>query len=521
MAQNKELLKTSSKLSPAVLNEKLWNSIKIKAYGENVLWFYDNYLLWDLLPRPFLKLEELNKIFKKRSKLKAGKNLSISLFSYFLRKILKTNTRAKISLTRMKRKKASMSKKDILSLVYTHHISKSRVFRLNGVLKEMGKKKINNGIMVIDPMNRFTIKKLLGPYNTIYSYINRDIVKKANSESKRMNKAWKNIPAKVKEKAYKPNNRTLWHLMKHHLNFLYSKESIYNLVIAVETFKRILLDKKVKVMVLTSENGFFEKCAIAAAKEAGVKTFIIQHGVGLGTILTSNKYGLNFLVFGKKNKDYLLKWGIDKKKVHMVGPVIFENINKYIGRKSKTSKEVVIATSPLIESNVLSKNKYFKRLEGILRKAIGVKGIKIILKLHPRESHIKDYKKMLRRLKIKEKKITICPGSITRDEFYKIIQRCEVFAHMGSTAAFESMIIGRPTITMNMLDNDSQTRWIEKEKATISMNYKQDFGEYLNKALKKEKVLLKEGRKLVKLVCGKVDGKADKRIVRILEKYSK
>ena len=345
-----------------ILEKDLFKQIKIGDIP--LIYFYKIYLQENILPNPFI---DLSKIKEKKNSVK--KNYFVKLFSYFFRKYIITNNHIKILISKLKKVKSS--KNDLLTLTYTNHISydngKIKIFRLQEIMEKIDEdKKLNNLLVVVDPLTNLSLKQILKSDNLIYNYITEDIIKKARKDSKRLYKIWENISFNDKKNACLIKEGDFWLFLKDHINFFYSKDMIYTAIIFIEAFKRIIKTQNIKGGLVTSENGLFEKCLMAAAKESKTEILIVQHGVGLGTIPIEPICKTKFAIMGNAHKKKLLEQGIDSKNIEVVGPVIFEDIHKFIGGKKKKEKNVLIATQPLVEDNYIAKIEYIKRIEIIL-----------------------------------------------------------------------------------------------------------------------------------------------------------
>ena len=130
---------------------------------------------------------------------------------------------------------------------------------------------------------------------------------------------------------------------------------------------------------------------------------------------------------------------VDPEAVSVVGPLVFEGIEKFKvdKEKIKDSRNVLLATSPLVEDRDIEEKIYFRKFNIILQKIAPTKGLFLTIKLHPREKYLKRYRQMLSQAGIKGTVIQ----EINRGEFYRLIKECDSFVNFGSTAALEAMII--------------------------------------------------------------------------------
>ena len=523
-------------------------------------WFYRPIIYSSLLPQPFPTINDIrqNKTINK-------KKLFLTLASFKKYLLLNDKLKEKISKKNEEKEntiqpentpqqqeqlqdksKNKIQKKKspkILFLTFTNHLSENNnLFRINQIVQKIKTdQKYAPFLLVVDPITRISIKKIYQKNNTLYSYYDPKIEQKAKDISLSLTQHWQNITPQQKEQALTNYNKSgdrieYYPLIKYHLNLLYSQEFIYLVAKWYLTYQKIILQEQIKSIVLTSQNNIFEKCLIAAAKSQNISVFIIQHGIGLGTLSTiDTPDNVKFAIFGKKYITELTRLGVNKKNIEITGPIIFDEITTYIDTISKytnksnnnsinterseqplhspESKTILLATSPFIEDRFLTKDQYFERVTSILTQLRTVTK-KINLKLHPRERNLSKYKKIVQQLQI----ASIISFDTDRHNHYQLIHNCDLVITFGSTVALEGMIMGKPTLTIDLFDNHNPTNGlIINSGATTIVKYNQPLTSLIQNLLIQDPKQ-QRANAFIKELCYKIDGKASERIVKYIYK---
>ncbi len=460
-----------------------------------------------IIPKPI----NLTSYIKENKKLSSFGRTKFLIISKLLSKYVIFNEKSKIR--KFKKNKKITKNKKVLFLSYTNHISEdNKIFKIQNILDIIRKEKNLNGfVLFAEPLSRRPSKRLFN-FNTIYPYYNKNIEKKAKKEANELYKKIKKISKESKKRLFNFSKGS-WIHFEPAFNLYFSKEFLYLVVLYYEIFKRLLKKEDIKCVVITGLGGIHDKALIAASHNLKIPSVFIQDGLGVRH--GKCNYITKIAVFNDSSKKLLVSEGVDKKKIEVVGPIIFDQINKYVGQKKKKEKKIFLATEPFIEDGFLKQEIYLERMKKIIKDIISIEGAKIIIKLHPREIHFDKYNKIIEDLGCKNAKVY--PGKISRDEFYKLIHGSDVFIHSGSTAAFEAAIIGRPVITLDIMGDHSLTKWIEKHDVTININYNDDVGKAVQKAFNENKKIKKRLNAYVKEQCGEIDGKASQRLVKLLE----
>ena len=403
----------------------------------------------------------------------------------------------KLSL-RHKLSKNKTHKKDVLFLAYTH----SHVNTLAPIVKRM-----KNNFLVVkrDGFTGNVAKKLKNnniKYNDFEGYLTKDSLKN-------IRKVRKLFKAKYKEllKTGGFDNQNLSYLF-----LIYFPEMIRY----IEIINNMLSVEKPKLLVLMNEINAIGNIAVHVAKQKGIKTLCIQHGAMADVLGFTPVSADKIAVWGGKSRKALIKKFVPKDKIVITGAPQFDNSSKFNVKITKSiareigldlSKKYVLFTTqniPLIEETV-------KHL------CIAVKsipGLQLVIKTHPAEYSTKDYEKI-----IKESGVH---GILTKKYLYPLIKGCSAMITVSSTTGLETLIIGKPLITINLSGKPDAMPYAESG-AAIGVYNPEDIAPAIKSILENQDVR-KELSKKVKLFvydqCYKMDGKASARISNLIKKIT-
>ncbi len=481
--------------------------------GTPLSWFYRPILYSSLLPRPFATMEDL----KTKRRIPLWKT---ALCSYGYRKYLSFSAILKRSFysrnnfkNDSKKKSLSPTKPRVLLLTFTNHLGKE-TFRIGKIEQNISRQgEAEPFTIVADPLSHCSLRKIRASDHTLYDYYLPEIIEKAKNGARERAQQWKSISSVQKKEMFTYQSQDFYPALRSNLDFLYSREFIMLVLTHYYAFQRVLEDENVQSIVLTSQNNLIEKCLIAASIIKKIPVVVVQHGIGLGFLPTlDTPPNVYFVVFGQKYKKELVNHGLSKNNIYVAGSTIFDGIEKFISSRKKRGKAILLATSPLVEDRFLEKAAYFLRLRKIildLRKL----NPSLTLKLHPREKYSKEYIKIVQNSSLPWK----IASAIDREEHYRLIEEADLVITFGSTVALEAMIIGRPTLTIDLFDGKNPLNdVIRSSEATVVVHYAQDVGDAAAPLLiagPASAEASRETRKLVQELCHKTDGKASERVV--------
>ena len=465
-----------------VLNRNSFNDL-FNIEGIPLGWFYRGFFMPHMIPK---LINPYNSIETKR-KNNLFQQIKFYLSSKIISKYIHINENKKIKY--IKKKKVYKKEEKVLFLTYSNHLSENgRIFRIQKIIQKIKKdRKIKELIIFADPLTINDYKKI-DNFDNIYQYYDDLIAKKSKISSRELNKKIYGLSIKSKNNLFQIDETLLWPYFKYAFKFYFSKEFLYLLILYYELFKKILERENVKVVTITGSESLFEKGLIAAAKQLNIPVVVIQHGMGKEEFMTNPEIisPKKIAAFSNKYKKRFIELGVKKEDVVVTGSVIYDEIKQYIGRKKKKEKNILIITEPFIEFMFLKKDAYFKRIMKILKEITKIKGAKISIKLHPRETHFENYKKIIKNQGYNN--VKIYDNRVIGSAFYKLINECDSFVHFGSNAALEAMIIGRSIVKINMFDKDNRfIDWLYKKQTSLEVDYKGDIKKVIEQSFKNER----------------------------------
>lgn len=483
--------------------------------GAPLWWFFERMFVSHILPRQI----NLFHATEKRQNVSLLQKFRYEINAYVVRHLILLNEKRKLNFFRDEQKSSNSEK--VLFLSYSGHIlPDGTLFRIQKIIDLVKTSSpLEPFVLFADPLSSRNYKKLKGR-KTIYNYQSRALENEARSISARLDSRWNSLSAKEKSEMLMHGDFSYWPYLKYAFDVFFSKGFLFLLSYYYMMAKEALVKENIKVVVLTSQNSIFDKCLIAAAQKLRLPVLRIQHGIGEGL----NPYYATFdryykLIFSESVKADLMTVGWPEKNLIVVGPVIFDAIATYARPKDRPGKTVLIATAPLITESGGEK-KYFSKIEMILKQICSVEHSEIILKLHPAEipsdSFTQKYMQCARKAGAV---IKILSSDVTREQFYRAIQRCDVFVNFGSTAALEAMIIGRPVLTLKMIDFPSMTGWMEKNHLALVISSEGNITKAIELILENRDDYSLNVRRYVEKKCGRLDGKAYKKVVQAITDF--
>lgn len=479
-------------------------------------WFFRRLFVLHIIPPQFKAHDLIHKI-ESRSSLSVREKLKFRLSAFLYRKSLQLNEQLKIAAAKKKKEYNPQQKKQALFLIPSNHINakQNTVFRINKIIKKLQQKNIAVVQLVFDPLSRRSYQKIRQAQDTIYEYIDDDVIQKANKKTQDLYTQWTEISEKEKEEFFSTKAISIWPYYKYYLNFFFSQEFLFYQCLYYEALHTIVKVNRVKTIVLTSQNSIFEKAVLAVAKLHTIPVILIQHGLGEGVVDPDVFDNTTIAVFGKMSKERLLKVGVKDKNITIVGPIIFEDIINYKKKNaiSSNSKKIVIITEPFVEGNAIGKKEYFSYIKKIIQEINTLNGISITIKLHPVEKSLQDYQKIINELECSNVYVTQKVGS---DYLYQLLSGSDLVIEFGSTVAIEAMILDKPVITTNFCPIEGGIyELVSKCTGTYKVDYRENISHAIKEVLSKD-ILQEQRKKTVEQMCGTIDGKASERIAEMI-----
>lgn len=471
--------------------------------GIPLWWFYRRLITSHVLPKHFNTAA-----LAKKQKISVLEKGYYQALKFAFQKFIKYNEKMKVRTAKraLDKNTGGNEKKKILFLTYTNHLNKNHeIYRINPILKLLKEeKKVEPFTLFADPLSAHSYQQIKKLENTIYQYIGKEELLKTDTLSKELHEKWVSVQ---KEEVFGAR----WETLRYTMDFFFSQEFIYNTALYYLATKRVLQEQSVQSIVLTATTGFFERNMIAAAAKLHIPLIVVQHGEGLATsnpeFLPGTKVAV--AVFGEMFARRLMKWGIDRKDIEIIGPIVFEEIYTFVQKKQKKTDKILLITTSLIEGNRLSKEEYFKNITSILRQ-LSLLQKEIVIKLHPAELHFEQYVKIIEKEGLKNMKVTQERG---QSALYTLINDSDLVVNLYSTVALQAMILGKPVVSLDMVipstvPNVDEGIW----NGGMQITMKDDITKASAKALQDPPHWKKKRQEIVEAYCYKVDGKENERL---------
>ncbi len=514
---HKEFRNHLSDWSELMIDGKSFDAI-FKISDMPVSWFIRPILFSSLLPAPFTKVSDF--VYRKA----INQNKQIVFSSLFKQAVALTENLRYMLRSKTKPKKFprtefnTNNKEKVAFFSFTNYYDQNNIpFRERAIIQKIREdNRYDAFTLAVEPLSLFSPAKLFKIENTIYDYYDEEIWLKSKQLARNLSNSWKNISAGLLSSYFKYEGQDSYSYFQENFNFLYSHQFLTMLYLYYLTFLKILSEQCIKLVVLSSQNSVFEKCLIAAAGALKTPVLVLQHGVALGKLPTLDTPNhVSYALFGDFYRRELLNLKIEEPNLFVTGPLIFEGIEGFIQPLNKLDRKVnsnfiniLFATSPLIEDNYLGKKEYFGKIDIILRE-LKLLNANVIIKLHPRERYISYYRKLARSLNLN---LTFSQV-LERKEHYALISNSGLVISFGSTVALEAMIIGRPTLTIEMFDQVNPTNDVVRESGvTTVVRYNSPIAQVVME-LSRTKV---DSSNFVKDICSVIDGKSSLRITQVI-----
>jgi len=409
-------------------------------------WFYRPILYSSLLPRPLLSTTEI--LQKKKT------FLSQHVFPATLALSLEKITRLKPHF--FARKGSGSPQEKVLFLTFANHVyfaPEENIPKLEKVIATLHQGPYEPFLLTVDPLSSFSLGKLRKCSHIPHHYHTPKIAKEAAEYAAKLSERWKKIPEQAKISWMQYKDDTFWKRAKGNLDFLYSRQFVFIIAYYYFVFKQILLSEKIKAIVLTGQNNIFEKCMIAAAKQRNLPVLIIQHGIGMGTFKTVDViHNEIFAVWGDCFKESLLRLGLKEKNIAITGNLAFDDLKE--GHQQQVPhKYVLVTTGCYIEDRFLEKKAYFKVMHKVIHD-LSQLDEKIIIKLHPREKYIEEYRRIVSKIAGGSQKFTII-RDVGKEEYHQLLGKSSIIITFGSSILLEAIALGKRTMIIDPFSADS------------------------------------------------------------------
>jgi len=224
-----------------------------------------------------------------------------------------------------------------------------------------------------------------------------------------------------------------------------------------------------------------------------------------------------FLLWGEKQLIFAKNYGIDSKKIEVIGSPVHDAIFEKQFNTKPTKDFVLLATSSPTNSmvNDLTVNtieKYEKAIETICKTVIK-QNKKIILKLHPFQEEL-DVTNLVKKI---DPKIQVVKSS----DIISLMHDCDIFVTIDvSTTILEAQILAKPVISVSIKDYGWGEAEIFSSKSCLSVRI-EEFENTLLQIMNDEQFtnkLIQSGKQFINQYFSH-QGQSSKQLFKLIKEY--
>ncbi|MCG2782453.1 MAG: UDP-N-acetylglucosamine 2-epimerase [Candidatus Altiarchaeales archaeon] len=492
----------------------------IRYDGVPIWWFFKMRFLSGKLPLQSLKHHDIADAIAGKRKIRfPARN---QLKAYLFAKSIKYSEDLKMLVSRLNRKqsKTTGEGENIMVIAHTNAImfnkSGFEVDRIGSVIREIRKDdKLQEYISIVDPIAHNSLLNLLKYENLIYRYMDR---KNAMKNASKLHKQWRGMRDKFKYSS--GGDREIQAHIQPVLDFVFSKEMIYFTILYYNAYKKIIREKKIRLLLVYADTGIILRCAIMAADGLGIKTLHVSHGIGKISVNAQLPDSVYHAVLSEEYMKGYTDVGIPSRQIFVTGPVFMDDIIKYKKQETHVSKiKKILFLTWLYDDGGMDKTKYSSYIKKYLQELNSVGDVEITIRMHPREKDIELYKSIVKSLGYRNVEVTESTGKKqTKDFLWKTIRDSDLVISFGSTSSVESLIIRTPTFIIDLFDVSSKDPIMAK--GIIHVKKGKDISKTAKEMLYDEKMIMKwqrKGDQSVSKHLYEVDGKGGERALGIIK----
>lgn len=303
-------------------------------------------------------------------------------------------------------------------------------------------------------------------YNSLGQYSNRSLEKSIKDKVKEINSFFDNLQETNNEfsNIFSFDGYSFWAAFKNDFAS-FCKTRLAEAVREASLGNQVLKTKRIKSLLVWSDHAQFEKTMVLLAKSHGIPTFVIQHGV-FGNILRKDQtvwasqdnkrvYADYFCCWGKITKDWLVKSGIEEKRLILTGSPRYDSYFSNSLYNNYESGNILLATSGIpsntfsIFSSVRCIEEYEKGIRSVCRAARSFPDKRFVVKLHPYADEGFDIVKVI----LEENPQA---NIIKNAGIVETIKNSDIVISTGSSVLLEAMILHKPTIMLRYISGVEQ-----------------------------------------------------------------
>jgi len=362
-------------------------------------------------------------------------------------------------------------------------------------------------------------------------FITFELIKKSKLANRKIIETWNNLKnSKEFEKSLIYDEMSISDLVKQDIDYLFKTFKAYTAITLIETAKKIIEHEQPQIIVMHDEYGALQLAFLKAAKEKGIPTVSLQHGLITDNLLpyfhklehikNKNKSLIfplpdRMCVWSEESRKNLLEKGnfppsipivTGDPKVDFLSKVIksfdVDEIRKKL--KIKEGKRIILFAT----ENLPKKEEQEIIAKSVISTFKSLKDVHLIIKPHPNELDISLYQNLISKFELLEYSI------ITDINLYELLFVSDLVILSYSTVGVEAMRMGKPVISLNLLGLHDDALIIQKNAAVVVRNSDEllpTIKQYLNSKFSQK--LIENGKIFAEKELGEIDGNAANRIV--------
>jgi len=250
----------------------------------------------------------------------------------------------------------------------------------------------------------------------------------------------------VRENFLRFRGKEVYPYVRHEFRFLFFSYS-YFIIREILIFNRISEKIRPGAIIVMDDRSWPGKTALSVAKNNGIPSVIIQHGLHNDSAFYGPSLASKLTVFGNYTREILLKHGITASQVEITGapqwdPIfsITRNTEDFCRKYhlDKNKKIVLLATDIIFERTIGE-----KVLRSVLSAVRENHDTQLLIRAHPVEP-LGIYSEIAEKNGFPEIRI------FKKQQDYESIVNSDLIITQFSSVALEGMLIGKPVITINL-----------------------------------------------------------------------
>jgi glycosyltransferase involved in cell wall biosynthesis len=304
--------------------------------------------------------------------------------------------------------------------------------------------------------------------------------------------------------------------------------------------KRMIRKEKPDLILLLNEYGLFERAIVIAAKQLGVPTIALQHGVihsrHRGYMHSNSEISPNgnveapycpipdrTAVYGPFYKDLLTRLSAyPAERVIVTGQPRYDRMAhmKRLYSRARFLQQhsidpyhkVVLWTTQCHGLSMKENHRYFTT---VLETMSRLEKVSLVIKQHPGEGP--TYTKMIQNhLANQSVNAVITPGN---SDVFEQLFACDLLISKSSTTIMEGAALGKPVIVLNLI-GESPPIGLDyvREGVAVEVSREEDLASAIEELLTDDGRLARNRKRFIKKYLYKLDGKATDRVINLILK---